>query len=130
MENDPQQNQQVPLETTASDTPRIPPEEKDEGAGGGSIGAVVAICIIIAIIVVGALYAWGARLEKETPNADIESSLEEQYQQEMTREDSASDDLRTQSDSTDISSIEADFESTDFSSIEADLKALDAEFQQ
>jgi len=131
MENETHQNQQVPLETNEPVAPVAGSGETGTNEDtGSSVGAIVAICIIIAIIVVGALYAWGARLEKEASlDSGAESSLEAQYQEEIMREDSASNDLRTQSNSTDISSIEADLESTDFSSIEADIEALNAEFE-
>lgn len=117
------QNQDVPV-TPPIETPS--PQEES----GSSIGAIVAICIIIAIVVVGALYAWGARLERDAAeNANAEAMLDAYYEQEKEREDYETEMLRAQSQSTDIGSIEADLETTDFSSIEADLDALDAELR-
>lgn len=51
--------------TTENQTPATPaPLAKPEKA---SYGAVIALVIILGIIVVGALYLWGERLETESP---------------------------------------------------------------
>lgn len=55
---EPTTEQQTPVEPAA---PAPAPKEKT------SYGAVIALVLILGIIVVGALYLWGQRLETESP---------------------------------------------------------------
>jgi hypothetical protein len=54
----------APLSAT---TPALPPKKK-------SWGALISLVLILALIIIGALYTWGARIEKEgPPQAPVEA---------------------------------------------------------
>ena len=84
-------------------------------------GPVIGVVIIILILIVGALYFWGAQLNKEanqTPD-DI-----------LNAEDQTLNQLQTQSTSTEISDINADLNATDLNNLDADLQNIDKELGQ
>ncbi|HEY4496053.1 MAG TPA: hypothetical protein VJC04_01710 [Candidatus Paceibacterota bacterium] len=84
-------------------------------------GPVIGAVIIILILIVGALYFWGAKLNKEanqTPD-DI-----------LNTEDQTLNQLQTQSTSTEISDIETDLNATDLDNLDADLVNIDKELGQ
>lgn len=74
---------------------------------GGSAGPVVATIIILAVIVLGALYFWDQR-----------DAVEEEVNVEATVET-----IETQDESDETSSIEADLEATDVESLDAEFNA-------
>lgn len=78
-----------------------------------STGPVIGIVIIILIIVLGGLYFWGQRADQnimeETQNAELEM---------------------TQSESDDLTSIEADLNSADFDGLGAEVEVIEAENAQ
>ena len=75
---DPNQPSPIPPPVTPPRAPELPtqPEKLLPAASGGSWGAFIGIVIIIIVLVVGALYFWGAQLEKqeELQNAGAEES--------------------------------------------------------
>ncbi len=71
---------------------------QNEPTEGGSVGSLIGIILIIAIIVLGGIYFWGKRTANQAPTT---SEAETQ-------------------------DIEADLNSTD-TSIDSDLNAIDAE---
>ena len=68
----------------------------------GAAGPIIAVVVILAVVLVGALYFWGQRTQDAVMEQNVES-IEEQ---------SASDET---------SSIEADLNSTDVDNIDAEL---------
>ena len=81
-------------------------------------GPVIGAVIIILILVVGALYFWGAKLNKEA-NQTPEDIL--------SAEDQTLNQLQTQSTSTEIGDIETDLNATDLNNLDADLQNIDKE---
>ena len=76
---DPNQPSPVTAPVTPARAPELPrqPEKLLPAAhGGDSWGAFIGIVIIIIVLVVGALYFWGAQLEKQEalPNAGAEEA--------------------------------------------------------
>lgn len=57
----------APQPAASFNTPKLPPQPEKllPAASGGSWGAFFGIAIIIIVLVVGALYFWGAQLEKQ-----------------------------------------------------------------
>ncbi|OHA27108.1 MAG: hypothetical protein A3D52_02245 [Candidatus Taylorbacteria bacterium RIFCSPHIGHO2_02_FULL_44_36] len=81
-------------------------------------GPVIGAVIIILILVVGALYFWGAKLNKEA-NQTPEDIL--------NTEDQTLNQLQTQGTTTDIDDINADLNATDLNNLDADLQNIDKE---
>lgn len=76
-------------------------------------GVVLAICIVILALILGALYLWGSELRKREAIAQIpEIVVTERVDEEASDE---------------ISAIEADLTAIDLGSIRTDLNTLDAE---
>lgn len=67
----------------------------------GSTGSVVATIVILAVLIVGAVYFWGQRTEMS--------------------EQEALDSINAQNQSDDTASIEADLDATDVDSVDYDL---------
>jgi hypothetical protein len=72
----------------------------------GSVGPMIGIIIILAVIVLGGLYFWGQRTSEGVLEDNTAAELEE---------------IQSQSDSDEISSIEADLQSTDIENLDAEL---------
>lgn len=68
----------------------------------GSTDTLVAAIVILAILIVGAMYFWNQRADSDATNAALES-------------------ISTQSNSDEAASIEADLESTDLENIDSEL---------
>ncbi len=94
----------------------IPPQ-KETAPGprtSSSIGPLIGIVIVIAIIVLGGMYFWGQRVE-QTGNA-VEG-------------DTATQSLQNQGTSDDLAAIETDVSSTQLDSLDSELGNIDAELQ-
>lgn len=81
-------------------------------------GPVIGVVIIILILIVGALYFWGAKLNKEASRTPEDI---------LNAEDQTLNQLQTQSTSTEISDINVDLNATDLNSPDSDLKNIDRE---
>ncbi len=86
-----------------------------------SAGPVIGAVIIILILVIGALYFWGAALNRQ----ERETSA-----QVLRAADPILSALETQNSSDDIASIKADITATDLSGIDSDLKAANQDLPQ
>ncbi|HEY4495758.1 MAG TPA: hypothetical protein VJC04_00135 [Candidatus Paceibacterota bacterium] len=84
-------------------------------------GPIIGVVIIILILVVGALYFWGAKLNKEA-NQTPENIL--------SAEDQTLNQLQTQSTSTEVTDINADLNATVLDGLDADLQNIDKELAQ
>lgn len=88
------------------------PNAMGQGMNRGSdssVGPVIGVIIILAVIVLGGLYFWGQR-------ADKEDALEDNTAAEL-------DEIGSQSSSDNASSIEADLNSTQIENLDAELNA-------
>lgn len=80
----------------------------DTSAKNNSIGAIIGIIIILAIILLGALYFWNNNAEAPLDDEQVNA-------------------LNTQSESDEISSIEADLNATDIQNLDGDMIDAEAE---
>lgn len=101
-------------------TPQVPngsmPQTDDK-----SIGPVVGIIVIIALIVLGGLYFWSQRIEvrNEMEAQNVEQSSDSNVQ--------PSEEFGEQGSSDDVSSIEADLNATDVSSLGNEMDSIENE---
>lgn len=85
------------------------------GAGkGSSVGPVIGLILILAILIIGSLYFWGKRAEKMTP-VNLETT--QNVKNETGTADAQTQRLQTQSSSDDTTSIESDLNATDFQNV-------------
>lgn len=95
---------------------QMPPMPTAEGEKK-SIGPLVAVIIILALIIVGGLYFLKER-----------SAQENYVPIQPAQNDSSAESLRQQSDSDDLNSIEADLNATNLDNLDQGAAALQAEF--
>lgn len=104
------------MEPVQTSTPSIPPSGTAEPKNGSSMGIVLGLIIVVALIAVGAFYFWNDRMHDKA------------VQDKMLRE------LAEQSASTEASAIEADLSATTADDFDAELDAafseLDAAFAE
>jgi hypothetical protein len=86
------------------------------------IGPAVGTVIIVLILIIGAFYFWGYKLEN-TPAVDETVTAEEV----LAQPDVSLDALNTQSSSDEIEAIEQDISTTDLEGLDAELENIDAE---
>lgn len=79
----------------------VNPGEKNGGAG-----PIIAVIIILALVILGALYFWGERKDRDE-----------------VIDDSALDAIETQSSSDETDSIEADLDATDVDNLDSEINA-------
>ena len=97
------------------------PNANNQSSENKPTGPIIGAVIIILVLIVGALYFWGAKLNKEdnkTPE-DI-----------LSAEDQTLNQLETQSTSTEINAIENDLNATVLNGLDADLQSIDKELQR
>lgn len=104
----PQMPPQEPMTTL------VPPPSKTES----KVGPIVGIIVVIIVLIVGALYFWGEQLSKEKQAAYDTTN---QAMQETA--DVAVTQLKTQSSSDSVSSIQNDLQSTQVGNLDADFQA-------
>lgn len=86
------------------------------------VGPAIATIIIVLILIIGAFYFWGSKLEKTSPvdeNATAENIL--------AKPDASLDALKTQGASDEIGTIEQDANATNLQNLNAETKNIDAE---
>jgi hypothetical protein len=96
-------------------------ETVSQGNGDSSVGPVIGIIIIIAVIVIGGLYFWGQRISNEGEMTTKE--IQEQIEDDQTAEE-----LEMVGSSDEFVDIGADIDSTNFEGIDSGLDDLDSEF--
>lgn len=84
-----------------------------------SVGPLIAVIVILALIVIGGLYFFQMRSSQNTfvPEMPVEQP------------DAITESLNEQSDSDDLNSIEADLNATDLDSLDQGAAAIEAELQ-
>ena len=105
---------------TPSNIPQIP--EEKEVKENRPVGPVVGIVIVVVLLIVGGLYFWGNQIFVRSDKA---SSVED-----ITGADPVAENLKTQSTSDEVGSIEKDLQTTDLNNIDSDLKNIDSELLQ
>jgi len=83
-----------------------------------SHGPLIAVIIILVLIIVGGLYFLKERMSQQTYVPPAETT---------PQEDSVTASLKSQSDSDDLNSIEADLNASDFNNLDQGAAALEAE---
>jgi len=106
------QNQGEPVPNTLSEDPA--PQK-------GGIGPLVGIIIIVAVLIIGGLYFWGAKLAKDEQHNMTAEEIANQEDPQMEA-------LTQQSSSDDLSAIEADVSATDLDNLDKELGNIDTEF--
>lgn len=86
-----------------------------------SVGPVLGIVIIIAILVVGGIFAFTNRLS-------INNSTQSAEEIEVSPDETTIN-LSTQSTSTDLTTIEADAQATDLNNLDIELEAMQKELE-
>ena len=82
-------------------------------------GPIIGIVIVVIVLIIGALYFWGQRLNREvpvTPSSDTSALQEEQSDPSVTA-------LNSQSSSDDYASIESDLNATNVDGLSSDFEA-------
>ena len=90
--------------------------EPSPASKSGTVGPIIGIIIIIAVLVLGALYYWGTRLNPGT-NADEIANMPDQTLDNLMQTD-ASDGL---------TSIDSDLNSTDLNNLDSELSDIESE---
>ena len=96
------------------------PQTPEETPKSSSVGPFIGIIIVILVIILGGLYFWGQRVEK---NAD-ESIL---TGEDTVTEDNSVEILETQSSSDEIADIEEDLNTTDLENLDRELQSIESD---
>jgi len=118
----PQAAQEVAPPTPKTPPPAQPPAAPDpeKPENSSSLGPIVGAIIIVAILVLGGLYYWGADLA-QNQNAPTPEEI-------MNEPDPQLQSIETQSSSDTVTSIEADLEATNLESLDQELDQIENEF--
>jgi len=100
---------EVNIPQTESMSQNTQPKEK-------SVGSIIAIIIIIAVIIIGGLYFWGKTINDLGINTDKELTSDEMLNS-----------LNTQKTSDELTDIEADLNATDLDELDTELQNIDME---
>lgn len=84
-----------------------------------SVGSIIGIIIIIALIVLGGLYFWGKRIE-ESKNLPTNTVVNETVQ--LTPEQQEANAIKSMGTSDELKSIETDLKTTNLDNLDAELK--------
>ncbi len=114
-------DQQSPITTPSSNQNPLPPQEPAEHHG--SLGPIVGVVVIIALLMFGGLYFWGAQLNNDNDD-----------QVPYIPEESAAPPINDNSDlssSDGVAAIDSDIAATDMAeleaSLDADLKSIESD---
>jgi len=92
-----------------------PPRELENKPG--SVGPVVAIVVIVAVLILGGLYYWGVQLNKEEMTGEEIENLP----------DEGLESLETQGTSDTLGAIEEDLQTTDLDGLDSELDQIETE---
>lgn len=98
---------------------QMPPIQMQTGNPKKSVGPLIAVIIILALIIVGGLYFLKERTMRESYIPPVEQSNEQT--------DTITESLNQQSTTDDLESIEADLNSTNFENLDQGAAAIEAE---
>jgi len=115
MEEQNQNQEYRPEETTQETQGATTPEKKQTGSIIGSI-------IVIIVIIIGGLYFWGTR---STTPTDVIETPSVNPGEEVPMQDPIGDALKNTSNSDELGDIEADLNATDINSVDGDVNSIE-----
>lgn len=89
-----------------------------------SIGPIIGIAIIIVVLIFGGLYYWGAQINKKRSLDELNNTTPDMISKQ---EDTALQQLQSQSASDEVLDIETDLEMTDLNNLDQELNNIDTE---
>ena len=90
-----------------------------------SIGSIIGLAIIIVILIFGGLYYWGAQINKQQTQEQLDNTTAEMI---GNQPDAALEQLQAQNESDEISDIEIDLNDTVLEGLDQELENIDVEF--
>src|SRR3989344_1286437 len=90
-----------------------------------SIGSIIGLAIIIVILIFGVLYYWGAQINKQQTQEQLDNTTAEMIENQP---DAALEQLQAQNESDEISDIEIDLNDTVLEGLDQELENIDVEF--
>ena len=90
-----------------------------------SIGSIIGLAIIIVILIFGGLYYWGAQINKQQTQEQLDNTTAEMIENQL---DTALEQLQAQNESDEISDIEIDLNDTVLEGLDLELENIDVEF--
>ncbi len=90
-----------------------------------SIGSIIGLAIIIVILIFGGLYYWGAQINKQQTQEQLDNTTAEMIENQP---DAALEQLQAQNESDEISDIEIDLNDTVLEGLDQELENIDVEF--
>lgn len=90
-----------------------------------SIGSIIGLAIIIVILIFGGLYYWGAQINKQQTQEQLDNTTAEMIENQL---DTALEQLQAQNESDEISDIEIDLNDTVLEGLDQELENIDVEF--
>ena len=129
MDQQPQVNpeEQSGMPSQSEGTQQAPTQEEASSSGQTqqkSMGPMLGIVIIVVLLVLGGFYFWGTQIKDKS---QVQENAEVTAEDIANQEDTALENLNTQSTSDEIDDIEADLDATDLESLDSELDAIDQE---
>ena len=90
-----------------------------------SIGSIIGLAIIIVILIFGGLYYWGAQINKQQTQEQLDNTTAEMIENQL---DTALEQLQAQNESDEIADIEVDLNDTALEGLDQELENIDVEF--
>ena len=90
-----------------------------------SIGSIIGLAIIMVILIFGGLYYWGAQINKQQTQEQLDNTTAEMIENQP---DAALEQLQAQNESDEISDIEIDLNDTVLEGLDQELENIDVEF--
>jgi len=90
-----------------------------------SIGSIIGLAIIIVILIFGGLYYWGAQINKQQTQEQLDNTTAEMIENQP---DAALEQLQAQNESDEIADIEVDLNDTALEGLDQELENIDVEF--
>ena len=127
MDQQPQVNpeEQSGMPSQSEGTQQAPTQEEASSSGQTqqkSMGPMLGIVIIVVLLVLGGFYFWGTQIKDKS---QVQENAEVTAEDIANQEDTALENLNTQSTSDEIDDIEADLDATDLESLDSELDAFD-----
>ncbi|HLD38384.1 MAG TPA: hypothetical protein VJA20_03010 [Candidatus Nanoarchaeia archaeon] len=90
-----------------------------------SIGSIIGLAIIMVILIFGGLYYWGAQINKQQTQEQLDNTTAEMIENQL---DTALEQLQAQNESDEIADIEVDLNDTALEGLDQELENIDVEF--
>ncbi len=121
-----QNSGEINIDTETKETAEQTPISEVSKNKEKSIGSIIAVVIIIAILVIGGLYYWGKKINDiGTNNSTVDQNI---TAEEISKQpDESLNKLNTQGTSDKPAAIEADLNSTNIKGLDTDIGKINAE---